>query len=724
MKSNLKGFAGNLLFALNLFILFVLLFESKLVVPQWLKPVGRMHPMILHFPIVILMLAMVLEFFRFKSTYNAQEFYKSFTSNLLLLGIVSAAVTVIMGLFLSKEEGYSGDVLQWHKWTGVSIVFVSSGIYWYRNAAWYRAPVAKAGAVLTMLCLVAAGHFGATLTHGDNFVLAPVTNTDAVVVSLDQAKIFDNVIQPIFKNKCIGCHNPDKVKGGLILTDSASVVKGGRTGKLFVPGNPKLSLLLQRVHMPAEEKKHMPPAGKEQLTSDEITLLSLWVKGNTAFSEKVTNLPPDDSLKMMASALFAPLDNMNEKFDFPAADEDVVKKLNNDYRDVSPLAEGSPALSVNLFSRANYSVQKLEELNRVKTQIVFLNLNKMPVTDNDLKVIGQFENLRKLDLNFTDITGQGLKEIASLKYLRSLSVSGTKMNYTDLQKLIPAFKSLKTISVWYTDLSVPEIASLQRANKDIQFIAGFKDDGSNPLKLNNPQVGNSSPIFSDVLALQLKHPIKGVEIRFTMDGTEPDSIHSPLFNNETILKEATSIKAKAFKTGWFGSDVVSFDFYKNSYTPDSVNLLLPLNSVHLADGANTFFDKKLGTFNANSPAWANNWAGFRDNEMAFVSEFKNPVLLSSVALHTMVEPETGIFPPAEIEIWGGPSRSQMKLIKTTVPESLTIKSQPVLRAYGCTFKPQSISCLKIIARPFKKLPSWSKKKGEQGLLLIDEVFIN
>ena len=133
MKGNLKGYTGSFLFALNVFILFLLLFESKLTVPLWLQPVGRMHPLILHFPIVLLLLAMAMEFFRFSRRYRAQEFYENFSAGVLLAGVISSGITVIMGLFLSREEGYHSAVLGWHKWTGTAVFFITSFIYTYRN---------------------------------------------------------------------------------------------------------------------------------------------------------------------------------------------------------------------------------------------------------------------------------------------------------------------------------------------------------------------------------------------------------------------------------------------------------------------------------------------------------------------------------------------------------------------------------------------------------------
>jgi hypothetical protein len=584
--------------------------------------------------------------------------------------------------------------------------------------------LAKTGALLTVVALVMTGHYGAALTHGNNFIWEPISSgKQLAAVPLDQALIYTNVIQPIFEQKCTSCHNPDKLKGELILTDPESIMKGGKSGKLLVPGNPKMSLLLQRVHLPIEEKKHMPPTGKTQLTLQEISILTLWVKGKADFKKKLTNLPPTDSLRIIASAFLQPA-SQEEEYDFPSVDEEKVAELNTDYRTILPLARESPALAVNIYNSSAYSVKQLDELSEIKKQVISINLNKMPVKDADMKSITQFENLSKLDLNFTDVTVAGLKELSSLKHLQNLTISGTKLNFNDLKGLLPSLKSLKTVAVWETKLSAEEVIQLQKANKNLAIIGGFKDDGKNPLKLNPPQVKNNSTIFGQSMALELKHPIKGVDIRFTMDGTEPDSVKSPLFDHKTVLTKSETIKAKAYKNGWYGSDLVTFDFFKSTFNPDSVNLLAPLNRVHQAEGAKTFFDHKLGVIGANNPAWANNWAGVRDNDMTFISEFKKPVTISSLGIHYMIEEDTGIFPPELVEIWGGDNAGNLKLL-TKFKAALPSKGdKPTLKTVEGKFKPQSVSYIKIVAKPLSKIPEWHRSKGGKALLLVDEMFLN
>jgi Leucine-rich repeat (LRR) protein len=137
-------------------------------------------------------------------------------------------------------------------------------------------------------------------------------------------------------------------------------------------------------------------------------------------------------------------------------------------------------LAVNLYNKSAYTPEKLADLSTIKEQVVHLSLNKMPVKDTDLKQIRAFKNLKKLNLSFTDITGKGLTELTTLEQLKTLSLSGTNVQYADLQKLIGQFKSLKTVSLWNTELTTVQIAQLQKANARIEFIAGFDGGTSEP----------------------------------------------------------------------------------------------------------------------------------------------------------------------------------------------------------------------------------------------------
>ena len=147
-----KNSLFNIAFALNCLLLFLLLFETRLSIPSWLQVVGRMHPLILHFPVVLISLyalATLIFGFNKKST---DESYKNLTDILLLLAALSSVVTAIAGLFLSREEGYDPEALQWHKWSGVTISFFTLGWYYFSISA--TAEVKKEISFLACTCLL------------------------------------------------------------------------------------------------------------------------------------------------------------------------------------------------------------------------------------------------------------------------------------------------------------------------------------------------------------------------------------------------------------------------------------------------------------------------------------------------------------------------------------------------------------------------------------------
>ena len=126
-----KNYLFNITFALNCLLLFLLLFENRLSIPVWLQVAGRMHPLILHFPVTLVILyAVTTLIFAFKKN-SKDDSYKSTTDILLLLAALSSAVTALAGLFLSREEGYDAEALLWHKWSGVAVAVFTLGWYYF-----------------------------------------------------------------------------------------------------------------------------------------------------------------------------------------------------------------------------------------------------------------------------------------------------------------------------------------------------------------------------------------------------------------------------------------------------------------------------------------------------------------------------------------------------------------------------------------------------------------
>lgn len=719
MRQKIIDISKQALFALNVLILFLLVFEQYLEIPAWLHVFGRMHPMVLHFPIVILLLAIALDLL-LPLDAEKKSFRKDLLDTLFLLGSFTASVTVLMGLFLSLEEEYLSSALQLHKWTGVGIAALGYLIVYLRQAkpekrTWMRTTYVAAG-----LSVVVAGHMGSVLTHGENFLWEPVGGGSEVLIARDKALIFDHVIKPVLEKKCISCHNESKAKGELVMLDSALLEAGGKNGALFVRGNPNESLIIQRAHLPVEDKKHMPPKGKPQLTAEELKLLSLWISAGAPYSKRVVAMEAGDSLRLLAESRLAPVAVGEPVFRFTAARDEDIRSLQTDYRVIAPVAVKSPALVVNFFNRHTFTPESLKELRKISKQVVAIDLNKMPVKDEDLKTIAAFENLQKLNLNFTDITGSGLNHLASLESLAELSLSGTNVSVPDLRALA-SLKALTNLYLWQTGIGgEDDIKSIREYLPGVNIEMGFADDGT-LLKLNLPRFVSESSVFRDTLELTLEHPIRDTHIRYTTDGSDPDSLHGNIYEGPVKLSATvTQVKSRAYKVGWIGSDIVSRYFLRSALTPDSILLASPPAPEYRAAQPGLLID---GVTN-NTEFRSGNWLGYRLNDAEILFLFGQPVTTSSVTLSTLNSTPSYIFPAAEVEVWGALHDGPMKLLGSWRPPQPGSLDNTTIDVREYTYDPKEVTSLKVIARPVGRLPSWHPAKGEKGWVFVDEILLN
>jgi hypothetical protein len=83
---------------------------------------------------------------------------------------------------------------------------------------------------------------------------------------------FDKDIRPLFEESCLRCHGDERQKGGLRLDSLDGALKGGKAGKIVIPGSSEKSLLVAAaaqvnddVAMPPKHGPggHRPPSGPD-----------------------------------------------------------------------------------------------------------------------------------------------------------------------------------------------------------------------------------------------------------------------------------------------------------------------------------------------------------------------------------------------------------------------------------------------------------------------------
>ena len=203
---------------------------------------GHLHPVLVHLPIGILLLACL---FMWQSRKNKHENLQPVINIILFWGMISAFVSCISGYMLSQSGEYDNELVSWHQWMGISVALISTFTYYSRRKPSLLKWQWLLGTLLLFLLFI-TGHLGGSLTHGSDYLTQPLRNlleedTIAIVKrrpipNIQEAVVYTDVIQPVLQSKCYSCHGPAKQKGKLRMDQPDLLMKGGKDGAVIIPG--------------------------------------------------------------------------------------------------------------------------------------------------------------------------------------------------------------------------------------------------------------------------------------------------------------------------------------------------------------------------------------------------------------------------------------------------------------------------------------------------------
>ncbi|MBS1544063.1 MAG: chitobiase/beta-hexosaminidase C-terminal domain-containing protein [Bacteroidetes bacterium] len=710
-----KRILENAVFALNILAVFLLFTNQWLVVPSWLQIGGRLHPLLVHFPVTLVLLGVGFLIFA------ESESSRPLLQTVLLAAALTSSLTAISGFFLSKEGGYDHDVLTYHRWAGVMLSILSAILYYAISSGRSR-QVIRSSAALSTLAVVIAGHLGATLTHGEGYLTAPLFGKSGSETYKVDSTMFSQSIGKVMEAKCFGCHNRSKAKGDLVLTSAESILKGGKHGSLWKPGDPSGSLIIQRLELGMDEKNHMPPKDKPQLTASEMKLINHWIAVGADMNIKLDAMPTNDSLRGLALSVgstYLKKHTADQRYHFAFASAEEIQMLNTPFRFVSQVAISEPALQADFFVRQAFRPESIEELSAVADQIVSINLTNMPVKDEDLSMMSKFVHLERLILNNTDVTDQGVQALKRISSLQSLALSGTAVTDAAIDQLA-SMPGLRDVFIWNTKITQASADAAGRKYANINWQTGYVPNSKEVLQLSAPLAVNESQLLQPGEPIKLKATIPGAVIRYTTDGSEPDSVKSPVYNGPVSISSYTLIKAKAYREGWKSSATATLGFFCKGLAPEKATLLTPSDKKYPGNGINTLIDSRKGFMDFfRDPSWM----AFRDNPLEAVFHFPTRPKINSVTISFAKDVGAETMPPEWMEIYGGNDDSHLTLIRKVVPtqpaEYGTNQNEGIVVPLGTSY-----TTYKVIAQPLNKLPAFRKAPKDKGWLMVDEIFFN
>jgi len=432
---------------------------------------GRFHPVLVHLPIGILIIAFVLILVSRKTNSTGME--KAINIS-LLFGLTAAAISAITGFSLSQSGEYDESLVDWHQWMAIGLTVVTAVLYFLRRRNLEKYWQLLIGFAMLILIII-TGHLGGSLTHGSDYLWKGL-NYDSTssgpgpyknISNVQEALVYSDIIQPLMQNKCYGCHGPRKQKGKLRLDQPEFILKGGKDGKVVEPSKPDESDMINRLQLPREDDDHMPPKEKPQLKESDIAIIHWWIQQGASFDKKVKDLSQDEKIKGILASLENKTVESSFVTDLPAepvgkAGESDIQKLKARGIVVLPLAENTNYLMVNFISADTVTDKDLSLLLPIKKQLLWLRLSGKPITDEGIKTLAQLTNLVRLFLDQTNISDKGLAELKSLSNLKYLNLSGTKITAQGLLAL-KELKNLRSIYLYQSAVGKNDWAELKKS---------------------------------------------------------------------------------------------------------------------------------------------------------------------------------------------------------------------------------------------------------------------
>ncbi len=421
---------------------------------------GRWHPLLVHLPIGILVVSFLIACFSRKQAYASLRPAIPFT---LLIGAVSALFASTTGYLLSLNGGYETRTLGFHQWFGIGAAILSFLIWRLyipgaEQDTRLRFLVKSRFGVfaLLMVLLCVTGHYGGTLTHGSGYMTdaMPVGWRDALgiepakaerllIENIQEAKAYEEVVQPILAARCQSCHGATKKEGGLALHEKNGLLDGGEGGPVMVANHLDESELYIRLTLPVGDEKRMPPKGRTPITPDEIAVVAWWIEQGALFDTQVKDMEQSAEIAAVLHNMEAGAEeeSLPEAPPLPTAS---VEKLMAKGIKVMPIADGSNFVAISAINYPEFSDEDAANLVELKDNIVQLKLGRTAVTDQGLEHLAQLTVLRQLHLEHTAVTEEGLAALKACQHLQYLNLSGTQIGDAAIAhlKTLPALTNL------------------------------------------------------------------------------------------------------------------------------------------------------------------------------------------------------------------------------------------------------------------------------------------
>ena len=430
--------------------------------------VGHFHPLLIHLPIGILLFAILIQGL---TTFSRFEHLKIILPIAYLIGACGAILSCITGYALANDGDYNETLILKHQWLGISVALLSIiGYIWSRKK---QASTFKWVAITLFFTIFLTGHYGGTLTHGEDFLTSGLgkqkineKKQKEVITNAQEVILYTSIIQPILEEKCYNCHSSVKQKGKLRLDEKEWIMKGGLDGIVIHIGDALNSAMYKRITLDPTKEEHMPPKGKPQITDQERILIEWWINTGADFTKKVNAIQQPANI----SAILKKIEqSSNYKSGTNYVPSNVVKEANlvslnnlkNSGVTIYPVSENSNYLTANFITVPSINSNIQDAIKNISENLIWIKMPGMSFTNQLCVSISSCKALTKLSIEHSTITDNQINSLNTLTQLEYLNIIDTKISLKGLLQLTN-LKKLRKLFLGNTPIQNSDSAMVQK----------------------------------------------------------------------------------------------------------------------------------------------------------------------------------------------------------------------------------------------------------------------
>lgn len=432
-----------------------------------IETLGLLHPAMVHLPIGIILITLLYEWSKGKDS-------------VFLWGCsaFSALLAMGSGIILLRTGLYEGLNMFLHLVTGILTTIVCFLIYYSKSkgSKLFNAQNSLLKFLVLALLLI-GGHFGAELTHGEEYL--PFQKKEEVKLDFsnqEEVILYSDIIEPIFAQKCIRCHETIDARGKLNMETHEGLLSDMYGDPAVLPGNLLESEIYKRINLKSSNRKYMPPSGPD-LTYADKKLIEWWISSGASFTDNVKDIKAPDHIKLVLEQNYN-IDlkekSFYEKTEVPQLSDEIMSELENTGFNISPLATNTNFLDINIKGKdSNLNLEKLNLLSKAASQITWLDLSDSNFDDSMISAISGLENITKLKLQNTKLGDTGIEQLDNLNQLTILNIYGTDVSDASITTL-GSFSNLEKLYIWQTKITEEGIERLKNMNAQLEIIGAAK----------------------------------------------------------------------------------------------------------------------------------------------------------------------------------------------------------------------------------------------------------